>query len=342
MHQDRTKIEYIMVHKIVLGTLIFFFVFALAQPTLAQSNLATAIQIYPENVRADEPFSVSLSSSDVDLDRATISWYLNEKLGLSGVGKIGFSSKTGPVGTEFRVRAEIKTPSGRIITKKTVVRPQEIDLLWHAFSYTPPFYLGRSLAPSSGFVLITAMPNMVDADGNFLDPKELVYTWSDRGIVLGSASGYGKQSIVLENAQIPERLLVIQVRVSSLNKTVGARESIQIPLTKPRILFYERLPLHGVMYRKILRNAVFDKDEMVIRAEPYFFSKDDVQNNKLLYKWKLNNSVLENISSEKNNEIAFRREGAVGSATISLEILNDNLPFRILQKAERSLNIDIR
>lgn len=339
MVQKNIKNYILLQLQLIIGVIFFTLFFA---PTVFAQSAGTVIRTVPESARADQEFSVSLASSDIDLNRAHISWYLNEKLGLEGVGKIGFTSRTGPVGTEFRVRAVIEPATGGTIVRTTVVRPQEIDFLWRAHSYTPPFYEGRSLAPSAGFVVVTAMPNMADGDGNLLDPSDLIYTWSERGIVLGDASGYGQQTIVLENAQIPERLLQLNVSVSSRNNVVSASESIVIPLTEPRILFYEKSPLEGVLYNHILRNIELEKDEIVVRAEPYFFSLDDVQNDLLLYEWQLNGEQIKQGSRANQQEMTFRKEGARGAAKIAVEILNDNLPLRIMQQAMRSFNIDIK
>ena len=328
--------------KKLIVPVLFFGLFVLStQTVVAQSAINTSISVVPGTLRADEPFSVALTSSDIDLDRAQISWYINDILGLSGVGKIGFSSAAGPVGAALNIRAEITAPNGRIVTKRTTVAAQEIDFLWRAHSYTPPFYLGRSLAPSAGFVSITAMPYMADIDGNIIDPRDLVYTWSQEGVVLGNASGFGKQTIVLENGQIEERPLHLRLKVSSKDNTVASEESVLIPLTEPDILFYENSPLRGVQYQSIMRSADLGGNELVLRAEPYFFSRDDVDNDKLLYKWSMNGSSIEETSVQQKNELILRRSEGEGIANILLEILNDNLPFRIFQKAEKGLNITI-
>ncbi len=312
----------------------------LPQTVSAQAVFDTSIQVFPENVRAGEEFSVGLVSSSVDLDRANITWYINEQIGLSGVGKVGFRSNAGPVGTKLNIRAEIEAPNGQIIRRTTIIQAQEIDFLWRSHSYTPPFYLGRSLAPSAGFVSITAMPNMTDTDGSSLDPRELIYTWSQNGIVLGEASGYGKQTIILENGQIQERLLKLQLSVSSRDGVIATQDTIEIPLSEPKILFYENHPLKGVSYERAVENVVLNENETVVRIEPYFFSFDDVLDERIEYKWKLNGRDLLRGGAERENEIIFRREGESGSARASVEIRNLNLPFRIFQKAEAFLNID--
>lgn len=332
--------KYILIFNLSFLLLILFLT---PDYSIAQSGFNTRIQVSTQYPKANEEFSIGLVSSETDLNRAKISWYLNDKLGLSGIGKTGFRSRTGPVGTYFEITAVIDKSEGGRITKTTIVRPQEVDILWKAYSYTPPFYRGKALAPSSGLIILTAMPNMIDQGGKKLDPKELIYTWSERGLVLGNASGFGKQSIILENGQIEERLLTIGVIVSSFNKTVVARGDIKVPVNETKIILYEKRPLEGIRYEKnIENNFSLIEDELTINAEPYFFSLDDMLNNLLNYSWKVNNRNINIPNDEQNNSITFRHEGETGTVKISLEIENNNLPFRILQDAKKSINIKLK
>lgn len=328
----------VLQHCVVIpfSVVMFFLSYGFVHAQVSTVNIV----VNPEHPRAYEQFSVGLTSGSVDLERSTISWYLNDKLGLKGVGKVGFMSTTGPVGTEFLIRAVIETPTETTITRTSLVRPQEVDILWRAHAYVPPFYKGRALPPSSGLVIVTAMPNMVDGDGNLLDPQKLVYTWSQRGIVLGNASGYGKQTIVLENGQISKYPLILSLIVTTLDNTVFAEKRIEIPVTDPSIVFYEHKPLVGVDYAHGLADFAITKEETVIRAEPYFFSIDDVVNKRLAYSWTLNNSPVE--TPERKNEITLRRDEKIGTALLRLHIENDNLPLRILQETKKDLRLNIQ
>lgn len=320
-----------------LVALLFISVF----PVISMAQVSgTQIIINPEQPAGYEPFTAQLVSPSIDLDRATISWYLNDRLALSGVGKKGFTAKAGPVGTEFRIKAVIESATGAITTRDALVRPQEIDVLWRGYAYTPPFFTGRTLAPSSGLVILTAMPNMIDGSGARLDPSTLVYTWSERGVVLGKASGYGKQTIVVENGQIENYPLQLSVRVTSYDGTVVAQKSdIEIPVQKPEIHFYEHMPLEGIQYQQSLPSLDVTKDETVLRAEPYYFSLDDIAKDLLSYTWTLNGIPID--TPAKENEITLRTNGNTGDARLSLHIENDNLPLHILQDVKKDLMVHI-
>lgn len=314
----------------------------LCLPAVGNAQVSgTHIVIDPEQPRGGEQFVAQVISPSVDLDRSTISWYLNDKLALSGTGKKGFTGQAGPVGTELRIKAVITTPTGAVITRNALVRAQEVDVLWRGYSYTPPFYPGKALPPSGGLVILTAMPNMVDGSGNHFDPSNLVYTWSERGVVLGKASGYGKQSIVLENGQVDKSPLQISVKVASYDGTVAAQnKGVEVPVEKPEIIFYEHLPLDGVRYEESLSELNVEKEETILRAEPYYFSLDDIAKDLLEYTWSLNGNTTE--TPDKKNEITLRANGGSGDAQLSLDIIDNNLPLRVLQEAKRNFMIHIQ
>ena len=96
-----------------------------------------------------------------------------------------------------------------------------------------------------------------------------------------------------------------------------------------------------MLYQNILRDVALEKDEVVVRAEPYFFSLDDYEHDLLDYTWTVNGETLENKDKKTMHEVTFRKEGEKGAAKILLDILDNNLPIRVLQKASRSLNINI-
>lgn len=320
--------------------LIFFFVLSLSFAH-AQNNFSTRIQVTPQTPGSQEEYTVRLVSSETDLNRATITWYVNDEIKLQNIGATGFRSKTGFVGEPIDIRAEIETIEGKALTRRTIIRPQEVDLLWHGYTYTPPLYKGKKLPSSSSLVRITAIPNIVDVNGEKIDADKLVYTWSQWGIVLGSASGFGKQSIILEGAQIEQRPLQVSVIVSSLDKSVEARENLQIPVTDVEALLYEHKPLEGVNYSKTIEiDHVLDKEEIMIMAEPYYFSREDLINGNVHFEWEVNNRPVSEESGGTNRAVTLRREGE-GTAFLSVKITNQNLPMRVFQDVKKIISIII-
>lgn len=326
---------------IAFGLLIF-----LILPThiiRAQIFSDTFLQITPQNPRSREEVAVEIKTSQIDLNRAQISWFVNDTPVHSGIGESGIRFVTGSVGISIRVTASIETFNGNNLTRSITIRPSEVDILWNPISYTPPFYKGKALSSSAGLVILSAIPNIVGKNGKRIDSGDLIYTWRERGVVLGNASGFGKQQIILENGHVSQRPLSVSVTVTSFDGFLESKQNINIPIHEPQIVFYKKHPLEGTLYEQALDNSfALQDEELVIRAEPFFFSLDDVINNLLRYRWKINDRDISIPLNEQGNEVTIRREGdESGVAKISIEIANFNTPFRVLQKAEKKIDVSL-
>ena len=337
----RQKNMWIGILKFVFLVLVVFWVQSVI--VNAQSTDTVSISYTPNNPSAYEEVVVRLQSSVVDLGRSDISWYLNDGLRLSGVGESRARFTTGAYGVLVNIRIVIISPEGQRIVRNFTVQPEEVDIVWEAFSYTPPYYKGKALSPSMGLVLITAMPQLADSGGNLVDPAKLIYTWKESGVALGNSSGVGKQQIILRGKALSSEPLIVNLSVSTSDGKLVANKTIAIPVHSPSISFYEKRPLEGINYeREIDDSFELIEDEVVFRAEPYFFSLDDFTNAFLKYKWRMN-SIEIDVESGRGNEVTFRREENVsGKVRISLNIENNNIPFRVLQSAVKSVLINIK
>lgn len=305
------------------------------------SNIS--LEIDPIHPGAFETVTVEIRGVSVDLNRATISWYIDEVLIRSGIGATAVEFSTGSFGSTSRIQVIIETIDKRSLTKNLFIRPAEVNILWQAHSYTPPFYRGKALAPSSGLLTLTAMPEFVDQSGNRFNPSELIYTWSERGIVLGNTSGYGKQQIVLENSLVPQQPLVVSVVVSTFDKSIEASGNTRIDVYDPEINFYEVHPLEGIIYdRELSTTDTFFGEEITVRGEPFYFSLDDLLNGLVHFRWLINGNDISTPLSEQTKDVTLRKEGTTNSSDeILLKIDNFNLPFRVLQIAEKMLFLNL-
>lgn len=322
-------------------SLILFFVFAFPYILQAQGFFNDIeIKSIPQFPEAYEKVELNLTSFSFDLDRASIFWSINGNLSQEGVGKKRFTFTTGALGSLSTITVSIQTALGQQITKNVVIQPQSVDLLSNAFTYTPPFYRGKALPSSNSFTIVTAMPEFTTRSGVKLDPKNLVYTWEEGGVVLGNLSGFGKQSVVIENATIPRLTKNVAVTISSFDNSIQMRRSINITTYAPTVVLYEKHPLSGILYENALNgNVTFSEKELEVRAEPYFFSLDDVNSDKLRYLWRINGRDISVPLNEQRNEMIFRQEGEEsGTAEISLFVSNGNLS-KILQEARNKVFI---
>lgn len=324
-----------------LISIIFFF--ALVLPYLSQAQVSfnnIEVKSSPQFPGAYEEVELDLTSFSFDLDRSIISWAINGNLLDSGIGKKQFTFTTGALGSISTINVSVQTAIGQQFTKNVVIQPQSVDLLWDAFTYTPPFYKGKALPSSKSFTIVTALPELTTRSGVKLNPKNLVYTWEEGGFILGNLSGFGKQSVIIENATIPKLTKNVAVTISSFDNSIQVRKSINIKTYSPNIVLYKKHPLNGILYENALnKNVTLSEKELVIRSEPYFFSLDDVNSDKLRYRWRINGRDISVPLNEQRNEMIFRQEGEEsGTAEISLFVRNGNLK-KILQEAQKKVLI---
>ncbi len=93
--------------------------------------------------------------------------------------------------------------------------------------------------------------------------------------------------------------------------------------------------MEGVSYNNALNKKIsLTENEISLRAEPYFFSRQNL--NSMVYKWEMNGKVV--VPEERKTAIDFRLEDASsGNALINLGIQN---PINLLKNAANSLKIN--
>ena len=326
-----------MILKKDLATIILFAVLFITPFGLhAQTVNDLSLGVTPSLPGAYEGVEIRLSSYSVDLSRSQIIWYVNDVSKAEETGLTTFKTKTGALGKPITVRASVKTQSGSKFSRSITFVPAEVDIVWSAHTYTPPFYKGKALASSESLIRLYAIANIVDSNGKRLTPNQLTYNWEQDGIRLGKISGVGKDGAVLQALPVPNARSYITVTVSKTGSSLQAKNTLVVRTANPAALFYEKHPLEGSRYNKALTAFEFPKGEATIRIEPYFFSLDDVQNKKIEYQWFINNKVT--TPSDNNQELTLRHENdARGLARIIATITNHS---RLVQDAENNLNIN--
>lgn len=290
------------------------------------------IETSPNNPQPYEDVTISLSSYATDLNKAIITWQSESQTVLSGIGKTSYSFKTkGPnTSTVFNINI---TPVGEMntISKTLVISPSEIEILWESVDgYTPPFYKGRSLPVSGGFIKAVAIPNTNTIRSG---SGSITYTWKNAGNTNLDVSGYNKNSYIFKNDMFNDKN-EITVIASSVSGNYGAENTIEIPVYEPKIIFYKKSPLEGILYNNAYnKEATMTEDEITLVAEPYFMS---LRGNNFSYLWKINNELINTPS--KKTELTIKPTSRGGYATISLvmENLND-----LFQKASNTLKLKL-
>lgn len=294
-----------------------------------------SIGISPENPEPNSTASVTIETYSFNLDNSNTRWYVNNTLAQEGKGLKTLTFDTGQLGKPTVIKIIIDSDKGQII-KTTTITPSVVNILWEAQTYTPPFFKGKALFSHQSTVVFFAQPELM-SNGKQLNPANLIYTWSKDGTVLGSLSGYGKQSLILTGSVI-SRPLRIFVEVTDPITNISGSGVITITPVEPEVLTYVVSPLYGVQYEKAIKNNLpLIGKEVTLQAEPYYFSALDKNTlNNLAYNWSINGTLLSDNLNTRTR--VFRKVGDIfGVSNIGLKIGND---YKLLQFASYQLAID--
>lgn len=213
----------------------------------------------------------------------------------------------------------------QVVNVQTRVVNTDVEMVWEAHSYIPPFYKGKALYSVGGEVTVLAVPP--EYLGN---PSTLTYTWKKGASVDGAASGVGRRSYTFSGSEFGDSPNVV-VEVS--NGKQSAYGFVRLQQTDPVIRFYENKPLEGVVLEQVLPRSFSTKNkEVTIEAYPYFFSAQRRTDGLLSYTWSANGQKL---SDAKGPSVAVQSEEP---RSIIMQLSVSSL-VEILQQAEDSVTV---
>lgn len=300
---------------------------------IPESPQSLIIKYAPQYSRAGQSVKVSVESFSIDLERSQISWFLNGQPHTTGRGLKSIDVTAPTDNSSLSVTAQATPDSGVTISRSVIIRTGSVDMLWEAYSYTPPFYKGKGLVSHETLIKVVAMPELRTSGGALLNTDNLVYKWSKGGTVLGSLSGIGKKELIFRMPKLSETE-TIEVEVSSSDGTIKSKGRITYRSRDPEALLYKKDPLLGIDFSKTLAGDVaLAGNEINLVAYPYFFSQESPSGGKLKYNWTINRFGTKILT----NEIVLSpREGAVGASLVAFKV--DNLK-EILQSASKNIGI---
>ena len=324
-----------------LNCLLIIFSLFIVFPVLCLGQVNSAgdfvnLSITPVNPSPGQQVKVTIKSLSLDLDRASITWYVDGVEKKTEVGLKDYFVTAGTAGKNMTIGASLKN-EGVIIKKEISFFPAGVDLIFEAVSYTPPFYKGKNLNPKQGTVVVVAFPEIFNQNGKKLTTNEIVFTWEKDGVIQGNYSGLGKNYFVFTGT-IPVRDVRVSVTATSIDKKITADNSINITNTSPKIIFYEENPVYGIMFNKAIKNSVrMIADEFKVKAFPYFMSVGYTQSPDLNYKWSIDGKNTLGLETDKSAMLFRQDKPGSGIANIGLKIENSN---RIFQFTENRFNIN--
>ncbi len=284
-----------------------------------------SVDITPSIPGPNQSVDVYVTSYMFDIDKSTISWYLNGILLEKGLGLRGISFKTGDLGQRSVLKLVIIKQTGSVLEEVIEIFPAEVDVIAEPITYTPPFYKGGSVATFQSPVKLVAVPNFIDINGRKVPDSEIVYTWNINGKVVRGKSGAGKNTYIHETDIISRPIEVI-LKASPVSSNQIAKVSRVIDFIQPRILIYEKNPIFGTIFEKSVQGSfTLNRQEIDFEAVPMFFDLEAMMGN---YTWVVNGN---NLQDQTDRDITFRRvDNNPGIASVSISIRDTK---KILQAA---------
>jgi hypothetical protein len=326
------KLRFLLISSIALLT-IFGSVLPFKAMAVAPSSIA--VNIAPENPAPGESTSITLNSYSSNLDSVLISWSVDGKNTLSGIGKKSFSLNAPNAGSETNIVATVYLPDGSI-DKRIILRPAVMVLLWQANdSYTPPFYRGKALPAEGSEIKIVAMPEIKSGSG-IVNPKNMVYAWKKDYTNNVDGSGYGKNAFTYINDYL-ENSNTLSVTASTTDQQYSSQKSIDVGTVQPKIVFYKNDPTLGTIWEHALSDGHRIIGDEVMQAAPYFISPGDIRIPTLIFNWFINDYQVAVANFTKNLMPLAVQAGTSGTSKIKLEIESTD---KIFQSSGGEINVE--
>lgn len=301
----------------------------------AETEWGIQYKMNPRNPSQGDYVSLKIYSYSTDLDGSNISYVLNGNLIASGLGKKNIVFQVPKSNKELKLEIVSLDFKGKVDKRNIVIKPVSVDLIYEVVNpYRPVFYKGKSVATSQSEVKFFAFPDFINSNGRALDPKSLIYSWKVNGNPMPSSSGLGRNTLSIDKINGTPRDTKVEVKVSSLDRTMVAVRSSILKPKFTKIDFYIDDKIMPFRFKSVanpdLISSYLDSD---IVAIPYFFN--DIKMSKI--DWVINGTkinLLSNgdplkmniIKNEKNVDIKLK---------VKLTVSNNN---RILQSGNSSVN----
>ncbi len=293
-----------------------------------------SIDISPETPAPNEDITITIDAFGTDLNRARFTWLVNGTRRLAGIGERVFVYKMGGVGTQNDIRVEIEPISGPTIIRNFSFTPGEVDILWEAKTYTPPFYKGKALFTPEADVLVVALPNLVSSSIK-LNPKNAVYNWRFNYRADAAKSGYSKNTYSFSGSIIKKTNVFEVETYDPQNTSVRGKGKISINEQTPDINLYFNHPLLGILFNQTMSNLSLNSSfpEISVTAFPYHQSVSNRFQSS--YLWSLNGQTVPIFNNQPTVSL---RQSEVPATSNSLRV-QTGVVDKLLQVAENQASL---
>lgn len=291
-------------------------------PTGIQEQIS--IEQIPSIPNPNEQVSFRIESFLTNLNKAQITWLQNGVVLNSGPGLVTQIIEAPDEGESATIQIRIVKEEGGVITETITLNPAQVDLIYEAYTYTPPFYKGKSLFTSESTVDVIAVPHLLNSTGQRISASNLVYIWKINGSVQQNVSGYGRDSLSFQGSLI-ERPVRVEVEVSAPNSTLLARNSINLTPNDTDFVLYENNPVFGVIYEQAIQGSfLLTRPQVDFEGIPYFFSTDFKTNGLVIYDWSINGNKATNKNQNENYMVLRNDNNQEGRANIGTNVRHLN------------------
>lgn len=309
----------------------------LAKSALIYTSIGGNIyfEIEPKNPGSFTNTKITVTSNEINTDKTYFVWYLNGIKEKEGLGAKFLTLQTKEKGVNIEIKVIASTESGSEIEKTMFLNPADVDIVWEADTYTPPFYRGKALASPGSNIKLMAIPHLMTENGTKLPANDLNYEWRVNNNII--SSGYGKVSATTKIGT-PYSQNNVSVKVSNSKGDITAESIITIKPESATVIFYKENPVEGTIYNAALSlNERIYEQEFSIRAEPYFFSfPDHPSDRNLEFRWSLNGKGI--TPNEGTPKIITLRNETGKETVSSLQLSIRNLQ-KVFQNSINSLMI---
>ena len=293
------------------------------------------VTVSPETPKPGDDVNIMIEAyGGLDLNSTDVQWLINGKQQLRGVGEKKFKFNVGNSGIS-NVVLNIFPKNQPQIVRTFTFNPSNVDLLWEAETYTPPFYKGKALFSPESSVTMVAIPNFTNGNSRIND-SNVVYKWSLDREVQGDNSGYGKNYFKYTADIIPlDRTIDVEAYPSGNENRKGVG-SVDLSTKNSFALFYEDSPTNGIMFNYSLGGQINlgTRNESKVSVFPYNFSAPN-KDWGLEYNWYINSEKID--ISNNINTVTIKRNALekVNDASVLVNISN---PTHIMQTTENSID----
>ncbi len=290
-----------------------------AQTLLPGAGSAVSITLSPEHPTPGSVVRLEARSPLYDLAQATLLWRVDGKVFAQGRGVTTVEIAAGPLGSAINLSLDVLAAEGGLSYAQTTIAPTEIDLLYDADSYVPPFYRGRPRPSEGTRVRLEAVPHFPSPDGSELSAQDLTYTWRRNGERIARASGRGAFAAVLDAPPL-FGTDTIEVEAVSDDGTLAGSASAVLSSADPALVLYQDHPLFGIMFNRALpAHSVMSDTEMTFAAIPYFAHMAGPNDPALRWSWVVNAEEVATDAAQPN-ELTVNAKNSSGAASIAVTV----------------------